>query len=99
MSNPKCNRIPSADRVGKNWSSRMSLKLGKLPDRTPVKLSIAVDPDLHTALMDYAAIYEQSYGSKERIESLAPFMLDGFLNGDVAFRRARKQLHQSQKEN
>lgn len=76
----------------------MSLRLGKLPDRTPVKLTIAVDPDLHAALTDYAAIYEQSYGAKERVEDLAPFMLDGFLSGDAAFKRARKQLHQSQTE-
>lgn len=76
----------------------MSLRLGKLPDRTPVKLTIAVDPELHAALSDYAAIYEQSYGAKERVEDLAPFMLDGFLNGDAAFKRARKELHQSQKE-
>ncbi|KCZ48500.1 DUF2274 domain-containing protein [Hyphomonas sp. CY54-11-8] len=74
----------------------MSLRLGKLPDRTPVKLTIAVDPDLHAALTDYAAIYERSYGSKERIEDLAPFMLDGFLNADAAFKRARKQLHQEE---
>ncbi len=53
---------------------------------------------LHAALTDYAAIYERIYGAKERIEILAPFMLDGFLNGDVAFKRARKQLHQTQKE-
>ncbi|MEM9573267.1 MAG: DUF2274 domain-containing protein [Pseudomonadota bacterium] len=76
----------------------MSLRLGKLPDRTPVKLTIAVDPELHAALTDYAAIYEQSYGAKERVEDLAPFMLDGFLNGDAAFKRARKQLHTTEKE-
>jgi len=77
----------------------MSLRLGKLPDRTPVKLTIAVDPDLHDALRDYAEIYAQTYDKAERVETLAPFMLDGFLNGDAAFKRARKQLHQSQKEN
>lgn len=34
------------------------LKLTKLPDRTPVKLTISVLPDLAKALEDYAAIYE-----------------------------------------
>jgi hypothetical protein len=29
-------------------------KLPKLPDRTPVKLSISVTPDLHRALLGYA---------------------------------------------
>jgi len=72
----------------------MSLRLGKLPNRTPVKLTIAVDPDLHAALTDYAEIYAQTYSAPERIETLAPFMLEGFLNGDAAFKRARKQLHQ-----
>jgi len=76
----------------------MSLRLGKLPDRTPVKLTIAVDPDLHAALSDYAEIYAQTYDTAERIETLAPFMLEGFLNGDAVFKRARKQLHQPQKE-
>lgn len=76
----------------------MTLRLGKLPDRTPVKLTIAVSPDLHAALSDYADIYEQSYGAKERVEDLAPFMLDGFLNGDAAFKRARKQLQNPKQE-
>ena len=76
----------------------MSLRLGKLPDRTPVKLSIALDPELHAALTDYAAVYEQTYGAKERIEDLAPFMLEGFLNGDAAFKRARKTLQTQQEK-
>ena len=76
----------------------MSLRLSKLPDRTPVKLSIALDPELHAALADYAAVYEQTYGVKERIEDLAPFMLEGFLNGDAAFKRARKTLQTQQQQ-
>ena len=76
----------------------MSLRLGKLPDRTPVKVTLALDPDLHSALSDYAAVYEQTYGERAKIEDLAPSMLDGFLSGDVAFKRTRKQLHQSQQE-
>lgn len=31
------------------------LKLAKLPDRTPVKISITVTPDIAHALADYAA--------------------------------------------
>ena len=38
------------------------LRLPKLPDRTPVKLSITVSPELHRSLGDYAAAYEQAYG-------------------------------------
>ena len=33
----------------------VELRLAKLPDRTPVKLSIHVSPELHRALADYAA--------------------------------------------
>ena len=73
----------------------MSLRLGKLPNRTPVKLTIAVDPELHAALTNYAAVYEQTYGERAKIEDLAPSMLDGYLNADAAFKRARKDLHQS----
>lgn len=74
----------------------MTLRLGKLPDRTPVKLSLNIDPELHALLTDYAAIYEKTYGKKEKVEDLAPFMLDGFLSGDTAFKRARKELLQNQ---
>ncbi len=38
------------------------LKLGNLPDRTPVKITITVSPDLSQALRDYAAIYRTTYG-------------------------------------
>jgi hypothetical protein len=65
------------------------LKLGKLPDRNPVKLTVAVMPELHSALAEYATLYEQTYGQKERIEDLVPAMLAGFLDSDRAFARGR----------
>jgi hypothetical protein len=68
------------------------LKLAQLPDRVPVKITIAVQPDLKKALDDYAALYTQSYGSKEHIADLIPFMLDAFLKADTAFRKGRKEL-------
>ena len=43
------------------------IKLGKLPDRTPVKLTINVSPDLKRAIDDYAACYADAYGSEEPI--------------------------------
>ena len=76
----------------------MSLRIGKLPDQTPVKLTISIDPELHDCLSDYAAIYEREYGKHERIEVLAPVMLEAFLQGDSAFKRARKTLHQPPKQ-
>lgn len=65
------------------------LKLAKLPDRTPVKLTITVPPDLHRALNDYAALYAQSYGHNEPVIELIPAMLAAFLDSDRAFARAR----------
>lgn len=64
-----------------------SLKLGKLPDRTPVKLAITVPPDLHQALLDYARAYEESYGHAEPVAELIPHMLAAFLVSDRAFGR------------
>lgn len=38
------------------------LKLAKLSDRTPVKVTITIAPDLHRALADYAEMYAAQYG-------------------------------------
>lgn len=68
------------------------LKLTKLPDRTPVKLAISVNPDLHRALGDYAVIYNQTYGVEEPLAELIPHMLAAFLASDRGFARARERL-------
>ena len=67
------------------------LRLAKLPDRTPVKLSITVSPELHRALGDYAAAYEQAYGQSEAVSELIPAMLASFLDSDRGFARRRKR--------
>jgi len=69
----------------------LDLKLAKLPDRTPVKLSISVSPDLHAALRDYAEIYRDAYGTGESISELIPYMLSTFIKGDMSFKRARRE--------
>jgi hypothetical protein len=66
------------------------LKLAKLPDRAPVKLTVSVMPELHQALVEYAALYAKIYGQQERVEELVPAMLASFLDGDRAFARSRK---------
>lgn len=66
------------------------LKLARLPDRTPVKLSIQVLPELHQRLGDYAVLYKQAYGTDEPIGELIPAMLAAFLDSDREFVR-RKQ--------
>lgn len=66
------------------------LKLAKLPDRTPVKVTVTLNPDLHRALRDYAALYRAEYGEGETVADLIPYMLASFLDGDRAFAKARK---------
>lgn len=65
------------------------IKLAQLRDRTPVKLSISVMPDLNQALNDYAALYAQAYGREEPVVDLIPAMLVAFLESDRAFSKAR----------
>lgn len=68
------------------------LRLSKLPERTPVKISISVTPELHAALSAYAEAYQAAYGSAESIAELIPYMLAAFIEGDSAFRKARRGL-------
>lgn len=70
----------------------MTLKLDKLPDREPAKITFTASPELKAALNDYAEIYRRTYGNKEGVADLIPFMLEAFMNADPGFKRARKQL-------
>jgi len=67
------------------------LKLAKLPDRTPVKLAIALAPDLHRSLLEYAALYAKTYGYEETVAELVPAMLSTFLASDRGFAKARER--------
>lgn len=69
-----------------------ALKLGKLPDRAPVRVTLALSPELHRALTDYARLYHEAYGQEESLADLLPFMLQSFLDGDRSFARARRGL-------
>lgn len=66
------------------------LRLRRLPDRTPVKITIAVMPPLNAALADYAAAYAEAYGTPEPVAELIPAMLAAFLESDRAFERSRR---------
>lgn len=66
------------------------LRLPKLPDRSPVKLTISVSPDLNLALTDYAALYAEAYGQLEPVQELIPAMLASFLESDRSFARRRR---------
>jgi hypothetical protein len=67
------------------------LRLPKLPDRTPVKITISISPDLNQALADYAALYEEAYGTVETVQELIPAMLTGFLENDRSFTQRRSK--------
>lgn len=69
----------------------LELKLRKLPDRTPIKITITVSPDLHLALRQYASVYRATYGEAESIAELIPFILLAFLEGDRGFAKVRKE--------
>lgn len=66
------------------------MKLSKLPDRTPVKLSMTLPPNLAARLREYADFYAETYGSREEVADLVPFMLEAFLDSDVDFRRGKR---------
>lgn len=67
------------------------LRLQKLPDRTPVKLTVALPPELNQALCDYAELYRETYGEAEPVQELVPAMLASFLESDKAFARRRRE--------
>ena len=70
----------------------MTLKLDKLPDRASVKITFTANADLKAALNEYAEIYRCTYGHKEGVAEIIPFMLEAFMNADPGFKRARKAL-------
>ena len=63
------------------------MKLAKLPDRTPVKMTIVLPPSLVKRLHEYADFYAETYGNREEVAELVPFMLAAFLEADPDFRR------------
>lgn len=67
-----------------------SIRLQRLPDRTPVKMSIAVSPELAERLAAYAEAYEAAYGKRETVADLIPFMLVSFLESDREFARRHR---------
>jgi hypothetical protein len=67
------------------------LKLAKLPDRTPVKITVTVGPDLNRNLHAYAELYRETYGAAESVAELIPYILESFLGSDRSFAKARKE--------
>jgi hypothetical protein len=68
------------------------LKLPKLPDRAPVRITISILPDLNQALIEYAEVYRAAYDQAETVADLIPAMLKSFLESDRGFAKARARL-------
>ena len=73
-------------------SLKPTLRLGPIPDRTPVKVRLSLAPDVHDALADYAALHAKEFGRAAPVAVLASLMIEQFLEGDANFKRARKSL-------
>ncbi len=71
------------------------LKLARLRDNKPVKLGIAIEPDLMFDLNTYAKIYEAAYGEPQTVAALIPSMLRGFIASDAGYKKARRDMEQS----
>lgn len=67
------------------------MKLGRLPDRTPVKMNVVLAPSLAKRLREYADFYAETYGNKEEVAELIPFMLEAFLDSDAGFKKCSKK--------
>jgi hypothetical protein len=67
------------------------LKLNRLPDRMPVKITVTVQPDLNKGLLLYAELYRESYGDEESVADLIPYMLQSFLDADRNFAKAFRE--------
>ena len=65
------------------------LKLPRLPERTPLRLTISVLPELHQRLSEYAGLYAKTYGKDEPVAELIPAMLAAFLDSDRQFAKHR----------
>jgi len=69
------------------------MKLARLPDRTPVRITFLASPSLARSLALYAQYYEEVYRQAESVADLVPYALEALLESDrgfLKFRRARE---------
>lgn len=67
-----------------------AIKLARLKDRTPVRLTISLAPELSQMLGEYAVYYAAAYDAEEPVGELVPAILASFLESDRAFQAARR---------
>lgn len=64
------------------------LKLARLPDRTPIKLTLSVCPELKKGLDAYLQLYCTTYDDLDvALADIIPLMLASFLTADKAYQR------------
>ena len=68
-----------------------ALKLGPLPSKEIVRLTIAISAPLKEALDQYAAEYGRLYEPVE-VTALIPHMLEAFIRSDRASRKTLKAI-------
>ncbi len=66
------------------------MKLERLPDRTPVKLTASFPPRDHADLALNAELYARTYGEPVPPAELVPSIVRAFLASDRDFKRMRK---------
>lgn len=66
------------------------LRLGRLPNRTPTKLTITLWSELDEHLKLYAELYSAQTGDEAGAADIAPQMLAEYLKGDREFAKALK---------
>lgn len=67
------------------------LKIRELPDEKPVRMTVALPPDIYRDLLAYAALLSGSAGAMDPARLVAP-MLRQFMISDKGFARARRQV-------
>jgi type IV secretion system protein TrbI len=63
------------------------LRLGPLPRKETVKMTIAVSAELKATLDRYAELHAQAWGEPVAVATLVPHMLEAFMVRDRAFRK------------
>ncbi len=66
------------------------LKIRELPDEKPVRMTVALPPDIHRDLLAYAVLLSGSGEAMDPARLVAP-MLRQFMMSDKGFARARRQ--------
>ncbi|PHZ86751.1 DUF2274 domain-containing protein [Paremcibacter congregatus] len=68
------------------------LRIKKITDRTPVKITLSLPPETHSDLLKYAEIYRQEHSCTETPQVLAVHMITAFIQSDNGFKKAKQSL-------